>query len=211
MKNIYSLLISLLIFLMFFTGPVQAEDTALAMQRIGQEVAGLNLGFGDYVLGRTLNAEQQLLAEKNRIAKSVAGTIKFQDGDIFVIAQSDTFMVLGIYRQYANAALQQVKNTVGDLMLRFNEPTTMAHDKLIYWAYNKEGLIAQDEYDFVKKAGDSNIIATVKFSSTSTIFPDPDPDPEEKEQKKDQQEQTSDIYVMITSNPLSKIFLAENK
>ena len=158
------------------------------------------------MLGRTLSADQQRFAENNRIAKSVAGTIKFQDEDIFVIARSDSFMVLGIYKQFPDAVRQQIKNTIGDLMLRFHEPTTMAHDKLIYWAYNKKGLIAQDEYDFVKKAGDADIIATVKFSSTSSIFPEPASDKDG--QSKGQEEQTSDIFVMITSNPLSKLFLA---
>lgn len=209
MNFLHNLLIALAILTIIPTGHAQSEDAASAMQRIGKEVAGLNIGFDDYILGRPLNNERQALAKKNKIPKSVPGTIKFQDGDTFVIVQNDTFMVLGLYKQYTDATRQEVKSIIGDLMLRFNEPTTMAHDKLIYWAFNKEGQIAQDEYDFVKKSGDTEIIATVKFSSTSSIFPDPDP--EEKEQTKAEVEQTSDTYVMITSNPLSKIFLAEHK
>lgn len=205
MIRLQSLLFSL-VFLVLHVGTTQAEDASMAMQRIGQEVADLNLGFDDYVLGKPLNTEQQVLAKKNKIAKSVAGTTKFQDGEIFVIAQDETLMVLGIYKQYPEATRMQVKSVVGDLMLRFNEPTTMAHDKLIYWAFTKDGHIAQDEYDFVKKSGDTEIIATVKFSSSTSIFPDPDP--EKREQVQKEEEQSSDIYVMITSDPLSKIFLA---
>ena len=206
MKRLHTLLISLVI--LALPMGAQAEDAPAAMQRIGKEVAALNLGFGDYVLGKRLSKEQQDLAKNNRIAKSVAGTTKFQDGEIFIIAQDDTFMVLGIYKQYSDATRQQVKSVVGDLMLRFNEPTTMAHDKLIYWAFSKDGHIPQDEFDLAKKSGDTEIIATVKFSSSNSIFPDPDP--KKKEQMKADEKQTSDIYVMITSDPLSKIFLALN-
>jgi hypothetical protein len=208
MKHLYRLLLTLIISAIIPMGFAIAEDTASALQRVGQDVAELDLGFGDYVLGQKLDAGQQLFAKKNKIAKSIAGTIKFHDGDIYVVVQSDTFMVLGLYKQYSDAKRQQVKNIVGELMLRFNEPTTMAHDKLIYWAYSRDGLIAQDDYDAVKTSGDADIIATVKLSSTAPIFPDSDPN---KEEKKDTEEQTADIYVIIASNPLSKIFLAEHQ
>jgi hypothetical protein len=33
---------------------------------------------------------------------------------------------------------------VGDLMMQFKEPTAMAHDKLIYWAFDKDGRIPED-------------------------------------------------------------------
>ena len=209
MKRFYSLVLSVLILSILPIGFVHAEDAASAMRRIGQDVSELNLGFGDYVLGRRLNDEQQKLARLHSIQKTVPGTIKFNDGDIFVIAQSDNFMVLGIYKLYKEASHQKVKTIVGDLMLRFNEPTTMAHDKLIYWAFNKKGRLDQDEYDSTKKTEDTKIIATVKFSSTSSVFPDPAP--EEKHDKETEKDEMSDIYVMITSNPLSKIFLAQNK
>jgi hypothetical protein len=209
MKIIFTLLQCLLISMTIPAGYVHAEDTASAMQRIGKEVAELHLGFGEYELGQVLTDEQKEMAQKNRILKTVAGTIKFKDDDIYVIAKSDNLMVLGIYKMYEEASRQHVKSIVGDLMLRFNEPTTMAHDKLIYWAYKKTGLMAQDEFQFAKQSGDTDIIATVKLSSTTSIFPDPSP--EEKQQKEAEQSEKSDIYVMITSNPLSKIFLAQNK
>jgi len=209
MKRFYIVLQSLLLLMIITVASVHAEDTASAMRRIGLEVAGLNLGFGDYALGQVLNDEQKVLAQKNSIPKTVAGTIKFKDEDIFVIAQRDTFMVLGIYKMFEKTSRQDVKTIVGDLMLRFSEPTTMAHDKLIYWAFNNKGHIGQDEYDFAKQAGDTDIIATVKLSSTSSIFPDPAPG--KNKEKELGQDEKSDIYVMITSNPLSKIFLAQHK
>lgn len=57
---------------------------------------------------------------------------------------------------------------VGELMMQFEEPTKMAHDKLIYWAFGEEGLIPQDLFDMAKSA-DSEILATVKFSSDQPI------------------------------------------
>lgn len=207
MKRLHILFGSLLILTISSLGLAHAEDAASAMKRIAGEVAVLNLGFDDYVLGRTLNKEQQAMAKANRIAKSVEGTIKFQDGDVFVIARNDDYLVLGIYKEYTGAERQEVKNVVGDLMLRFNEPTTMAHDKLIYWAFNKDGRIDQDDYKSSKQSEDTNIIATVKFHSTSSIFPDPAPKQEKQGNK--EAEEKADIYVMITSDPLSKIFLAQ--
>ena len=209
MKRFYGMLLSLLIMSIIPLGGVRAEEAASAIQRIGKEVAELNLGFGDYALGRPLNEKQKELAKQNSIPKTVAGTVKFKDDNIFVIAQSDNFMVLGMYKMYDKASRQQVKTIVGDLMLRFNEPTTMAHDKLIYWAFNKNGRITQDDFDNAKQSGDTDIVATVKLSSTSAILPDPSKG--EMHQANPEQDETADMYVMITSNPLSKIFLAQDQ
>ena len=62
-KRLLNLLIALTILLSMPIGSIRAEDASSALQRLGQEVAALNLGFGDYVLGRTLTAEQQLFAQ----------------------------------------------------------------------------------------------------------------------------------------------------
>lgn len=186
---------------------VQAEDGAAALKRIGLEVAELNLGFDGYVLGDKLTGEQQALARKNRVEKTVDGTIKFQDGNTFIVAKEDDLMVLGIYREYPKIAHEQIKEIIGELMLHFYEPTTAAHDKIIYWAFGKNGKISQEEFNSAKQDGETDIIATVKFQANEAILTSLAP----VEDKNEESTKLADAYVIISSNPLSKIFLAQNK
>lgn len=208
MKSFYLLLLGLLLTL----SPVglQAEDGATAMKRIGGEVAALQLGLGDYFIGQILSGDQKKIARKNVIHKTINGTYKFQDGDLFVVAGKKTDMVIGIYKQNTEASREEVKKMVGELMMQFEEPTTTAHDKLIYWAFGKDGRISEDLFDLARESGGEDVLATVKFSSSLPIAQDSVP---EKGEKKDavKDDESSSIYVMINSIPLSKIFLSLNK
>lgn len=173
-------------------------------------MATLSLGFKSYTLGQNMTKEQVDFAQKNSIPKTLKGTYKFQDGDVYVVAKADDDMIIGIYQQFEQAPREMVKQVIGDLMLRFNEPTTMAHDKLIYWAYDTNGKVSQDMYDSSKQDGKSTIIATVKLQSSISIFPDPNPQDENAGKAKEEIDQEkADLYVIVTSNPLSKIFLAQ--
>lgn len=206
MKQIFCLLLGLL-FLSLQSVGSHAATGAEEMKRLAADVAALELGFGEYVLGGTLTSAQKTLARKNSIPKTLEGTIKFSDGDIYVVAKSDDGMILGIYKEYGEAAREDVKALIGHLMMQFEEPTTMAHDKLMYWAFDKNGKLSGDEYDFSKQTGDMDLIATVKFQSSQPIKPDMPPQEGTKEQEP-AKEKTS-VYVIISSNPLSRIFLAE--
>ena len=198
----------LILFVMFSTTTAQAEDSATAMRRIGAEVALLELGFGPYVLGQALSEEQLKFSRDHLVEDSIPGTFKFQDGDIYVVVKADDNMVLGVYKQFKNVARPKVKEVVGDLMMRFDEPTTMAHGKMIYWAYGKNGKVSEDAFEASKKIGDSDIIATVKFNSTEPVFPGSAGMGNTQQAPEDGTD--ADIYVIITSDPLSKIFLAEH-
>lgn len=186
------------------------------LHEIAKEVEKLQLGFGDYVLGSKVNAEQKKQAGKNNIEKTLPGTYKFVDGEVFVVAKSDDDLILGIYKDYPVATREDTKQLVGDLMMRFEEPTTMAHDKVIYWAFNQNGKIKEDEYDFSKKTGETDMIATVKFQSSERIFPDRrkgdvvEKGAEKAEQANDPDKESA-LYVIISSNPMSKLFLALNE
>jgi hypothetical protein len=208
MKCAYLLLLGLLLIVL----PVglQAGDGATEMKRIGEEVAALKLGLGDYFIGQILDAEKKELAKKNVIHKTINGTYKFQDGDVFVVAGKKTDMVIGIYKQNTEASREDVKKMVGELMMQFEEPTTMAHDKLIYWAFGKDGRISEDLFDQARGSGGEDVLATIKFSSSLPIAQDSAPEKGEKDDAvKD--DEISSIYVMINSLPLSKIFLSLNK
>lgn len=199
----------IIVFLFFFVqiAALSAATGTEEMKRLAGEVEALKLGFGDYVLGGVLTAKQKEIAKQNAITKTLQGTIKFSDGDIHVVAKSDDGMILGIYKEFAEATREDVKKLVGELMMQFEEPTTMAHDKLIYWAFDKNGKIKEDEYDFSKQTGETEMIATVKFQSSQPIRPDAPPEKEEKKGEEVVNDESS-IYVIISSNSLSQIFLA---
>lgn len=203
-------LLSLGLLMFAFASILQAEDGATAMNRIGKEVAALHLGFGEYYLGQTLGGQLKEKAEKNAISKTIKGSYKFQDGELYIVADKATDMVLGIYKENTMASQDDMKKMVGELMMQFEEPTTMAHDKMIYWAFGKNGHISEELFDESRSTGGESVLATVKFSSSRAIVPSPAPETKEKEDVAAKEEPAS-IYVMVSSNPLSKIFLSLNK
>lgn len=207
MRNLYLLLLGLLIALTP-AGELLAEDGTAAMKRLSDDIAALKLGFGDYYLCQTLTEQQKDTAKNNAIEKTIKGSYKFQDNGIFVIASNKSDMVIGLYKENTTASQQDMKNMVGELMMQFEEPTKMAHDKLIYWAFNREGVISQKLFDMAKGT-DSEILATVKFSSDQPVRPSEKP--KEGEQQVEERTTPASIYAIITSDQLSKIFMAQNK
>ncbi|WP_163340450.1 hypothetical protein [Desulfopila sp. IMCC35008] len=197
MKNKASLLFGLIIFVLYTTN-LSATTVDQELDRIAGEVAGLKLGFGTYILGSSLNDSQKKMAARSPVDKAMQGTHKFQDGEVFVVVSSDNGIILGIYKEYPEATRKQMKSIIGDLMFRHGEPTAMAHDKIVYWTYNKSGKISQDEFDFARQSGGAESLVTVKLSSSGKIFTE-----------KEEDNTISSVYVMITSDPLSKLFLAK--
>lgn len=204
MKCMYRLLLVVLICLLPLVA--QGSDVVTEMDRVATEVARLKLGFGHYILGQPLTIEQQKFSTQHLETKSLEGTYKFRDGELFVVARSDNDVVMGIYKELREATAEQIKTLIGTLMLEFGEPTLLAHEKLIYWAFNENGQIEADAFKFSKQSGGADVLATVKFSSTERITStgqDTNGDGSNKEPEK-----KPSIYVIISSDPLSKLFLA---
>jgi len=168
--------------------------------RVADKVSRLELGFDEYILGRTLNKAQKAIAPTNIVEDSLEGTYKFKDQEIFVVAAEDTDIILGVYKQFSDLSMDEIKKVVGALMLEYGEPTASAHDKMIYWTYNDSGKIDQDTFEFEKDNGGTPSLAAIKFSSSERLESEP---PQER----------GDIsaYLMITSDPLSKLFLSKIK
>ncbi|GAB6192841.1 hypothetical protein [Desulfocastanea catecholica] len=209
MKNMYMLFCALLLAITP-AAKLAAEDSAAAMVRIGGEVAALQLGLGGYVLGQVLTHEQKAVAREKPVANALEGTYKFQDGEVFVVVQTATDRIIGIYKENGAATREEVKKMVGDLMMQFKEPTTMAHDKLIYWAFDKDGRISEELFDQARQSGGKEVLATVKFSSSVPVFQGSEAENDEKKEAVKDEEPAA-IYVIITSNPLSKIVVAQSK
>lgn len=204
----------LIIFMSFAAGTGQgqtADYDAMSMTELQNKIATLGLGLGDYIVGKELTPEQQAVAEKDSAYKSYPGTMKFRDKDIFVIADQETKVVIALYVRNKQATQDDFKAMVGELMMRFGEPTAEAHGKTIYWNYGADGLISEELYQTVKDKGlleTLGVLATVKFSSSQNVD---ELSLNEKEEKAEDEtiKATSDNYVMIQSDVLSKKYMGK--
>ena len=167
---------------------------------LADEVARHRLGLNGYVVGAILDQTQSSWAQENLVADPYPGTYKFRDGDLFVVADNNTDMVLAIYRQFDSLSAKKLQDLVSDLMLEFGEPTTMAHDKIIYWAFGKKGRITEDIYLDSKKSGNLEVMATVKLNSTEKF---------QVVTLGDQQ--TAEAYLLISSEPILREVMANYK
>jgi hypothetical protein len=175
--------------LCFFPAPVEGET----IEQLASSVKDLGLGEGAYVIGSYLTEDQIEQNRGNLLSDTYPGTMKFPSGDAVVVADEKTHLILAIYESREEVRAGDVKQMVGHLMNRFGEPTTMAHGKLIYWAFGKTGKIDEETYLEAKGTGKIDILATVKFNSTLDLNPGMD---------NDNLEETGTIYYIITSDRL---------
>jgi hypothetical protein len=187
----------LCIFLFFCPALPGAGEEAVKPDRLVSSVRELGLGEGAFVVGASLTPDQIEQALASPMDDAYAGTIKFSSGNFVVVADEKTHMVLAVYQRQEGIMADDVTQMIGYLMNRFGEPTTMAHGKLIYWAYGENGKIDGDTYAGSKATGKIDILATVKFSSTLDLTPGMEGDTEE----------TGTIYYIITSDRLLNEFV----
>jgi hypothetical protein len=70
----------------------------------------------------------------------------------------------------------------------------MAHDKVVYWAYDEKQKLTEDEYRKIKESKRSlDVLATVKLSSNEGIMTAGGSD------------EDSIVYYVISSEPLLKL------
>ena len=202
-------LLSIISSLFLVTTLAYGSSVEAEIKRVAKETAGLELGFNNYHLGSVLTEAQKKVSETNAVEKALHGTYKFKDNDVYVVASDEDDTILGIYKEYPNISMEELKGVVGGLMFEFGEPTVMAHNKLIYWSYDKNGKITQDEFEFARQSGGAQSLATVKLSSSESIGVPVAP--ENKEAQGEQNDSSISAYVIITSDPLSKLFLARSQ
>ena len=210
------LILRLAALLLFFAGAVLClrPCPVLAESGLLKDVIGLDLGMQGYTIGRKLNADQEKIARLHAEEGAQAGTIKFIDRDLHVVVDRESGRVLALYKRKEDATKAELKTMIAELMDRFASPTVMAHDKIIYWAYNRHGAISEEDFARAKKVGQVpqlGIIATVKLNSDMEITSDP---VEGKNDKKDVgagQNKKGVVYFIITSDPLGKQFLARQQ
>jgi hypothetical protein len=183
------------------------------------QVIALKLGLNGYVVGEKLTVDQKKNADSHPVkGDAYEGTYKFSADDLIVVVDKKTDRILAMYQQKKNADKEQLKAMVAGLMNHFDTPTTMAHGKMLYWAFNKHGAVSEEDYNTSKKIKQTQglgIIATVKFSSEHDITPDFTVKEESEEEiidsvKKEEQTQTGALYFIITSDPLVQQFMEVN-
>ncbi len=167
---------------------------------VAERVAALELGMHGYVLGRELTTAQWKTAQDNQVDDAFPGTIKFRADDLVVVADQDSHRVLAMYQRRDEADRRQLRRMIALLMDRFGEPTTMAHDRMVYWAYDDTGKISEERFNEARKDGKIEVLATVKFQSDMEIVGLSNQEDSGKEEK-------GTIYFIISSTPLSSRFL----
>lgn len=190
---------------------LNAETIEEAILHKAAQISKLSIGYDDFIIGRKLNDEQKKLAAQSITEKTIKGTYKFQHGDFFVIADRKSDIVLGLLKEVKNAGKEDVKMIIGELMMKHHEPTLMAHDKLVYWAYDEDGKISEQQFELSRETGGKEALVTVKFSSNKPIFRDMMKETGNSEDSSKAQLKTADISVIIHSNPLSALYLAQQK
>jgi hypothetical protein len=169
--------------------PCQADAFADLYARVEK----LNIRRNDYTLGKVLTDKQKKTARRYAQEKAGPGTYKFKDADLYVVADKATDRVIILYEQYDPASGNKIRELVGTLFFDFGDPTVMAHDKIIYWAFNEKGKISEDQYRRTKAGRKPLIVlATVKLESSRKVI-----------DSSDAQEKGS-VYYVISSEPILK-------
>ena len=198
-----------LVLVVLLVGTFSSAAHAKTSGSLLDDIVALKLGLAGYVIGKKIGPDQKEIAEKHPVEGAYEGTYKFSDNDLYVVVDTNTDRVLALYKQEKKADKNRLKTMVVELMDQFGAPTTMAHEKIVYWAFNRHGAVSDEDFDQAKKikqTADLDIIATVKLNSEMEITPDPKENEESAEDTK--APATGSIYFIITSDPLVKEFMA---
>lgn len=167
------------------------------IKKLTESVFSLKIGIKDYIIAAALTQPQLDKLKGSPAKDAYPGTLKFFDDELMVVADESTKKVLALNERHKNVTSERLKAMVGDLMLRFGEPTAIAHEKIIYWAFDDKGKITEEAYKSAKDEGDMEVLITVKLQSTDEIVK------VIGGEKKEAQE----VYYLISSEPLLKQFL----
>ncbi len=171
-------------------GPSRADEFADLFNRVEK----LNIRRNDYTLGKVLTDKQKQTARGNAEDTTSPGTYKFKDNNLYIVADKITDRVLILYERYEPVTSKKIRELVGVLFFDFGDPTVMAHDKTIYWAFDEKGKISEKQYREAKATQKPlKTLATVKLDSTYNNVETSDPG------------DNSNVYYIVSSQPLLKL------
>ncbi len=175
------------------------ESGNLSISRLYSEIESLGLSKRGYILAAELTKLQKKIANENMLESSTQGTFKFKDNELTIVADIKTDRVLLIMESIDDASQPTVQTLVGSLFMAYDEPTVLAHDKIVYWAYGTKGKVSSLDFESAKEKQENlRIIATVKLQSEINIMG--------KEEASTEQ-LTGNVYYIISSEALLKYFL----
>lgn len=104
------------------------------------KIANMKKGTDGYIIGKVLTKEQEAKVEANMIKSSYPKIINFLDGkDLLISINKKNKRVLIINKRYQNMDQASIKGMLGNMIHDFDEPTAMAHDKMVYWVFDENG------------------------------------------------------------------------
>ena len=165
----------------------------MTQTQLYDQLVSLHLGRNGYTLGAHLTPKQQETAASHRVEGATPGTYKFIDANLAVVVDATTHRVMVLFEKFDNISSQAIQDLVGSLFMEYDEPTTSAHDKIVYWAYDTKGKISSQRFDKAKKKN-LDILATVKLNSSLEVLG--------REPTTDK----GDVYYIISSPPLLEQF-----
>ena len=169
-KNAILLLVTLgFISLSFADDSLAPEKEKLT--RLYDQVVSLHLERNGYTLGAPLTPAQEEMAVSHLVEGATPGTYKFMDGNLSVVADSTTHRVMLVFEKFDDVSGQAIHDLVGTLFMDYDEPTTSAHDKIVYWAYDTKGKITSEQFQEAKTRKQKlDILATVKLNSSIEVL-----------------------------------------
>lgn len=179
------------------------------------KIENMKKGSDGYIVGATLTKEQQEKAKTNAIKSNNPKVTKFLDGKNLLIAiNSANNKVLAINKRYDNVPQKTVKGMIGEMIHDFDEPTAMAHDKMIYWIYDEngnklteddlkawkdkisgkptQGMALAEAVNMKKKDVNFNPFVSIKLQSDQPMMSEVE------------EEKLASVYLMISSDKLIK-------
>lgn len=106
-----------------------------------EDVASINKGVDGYIVGKALNQEQQKLLETKGLKSDNPNVKKFLATDDLLIAiNAKNLKVLAINKRFQQIKQDEVQSLIGGMIHDHEEPTAMAHDKMLYWIYDHKGV-----------------------------------------------------------------------
>ena len=119
-----------------------------ANSELFKTIEKIGVGMQGYTLGAILNDRQRKTAKSNPEKANVAGTFKFKDDELHIIADSKSDRIVVVYQAYDNVNSEMMKNLVSRYISTFDAPTTLSHNNIVYWFYHENGQkITSDEFE----------------------------------------------------------------
>ncbi|MCD4757075.1 MAG: hypothetical protein K8R39_02305 [Arcobacteraceae bacterium] len=191
----------LLVVSIFGTGLLSANG-------IYEKVENMKKGVDGYILGSTLKKEQQnnsIPSDNDKVKKYLV------NNDLLIAINVKNNKILAINKRFNAVKQLEIKSMIGSLIHDYDEPTAMAHDKMIYWVYDKNGKKLTE--DDLKNWKDSLKVAKTKLPLVEAIKVDTkqvDFDPyisikmtsDQPMMSKVEDEKLANVYLMVSSEKL---------